>query len=110
MENNLPLDLLHWGLAIAPLVLLLLMLVVFKWSGGASGWIAMGIATIVGYIMFEAPLQTLAVGFGKGLWEAFFILLVVWFALMLYHITEESGSFQVIREEVQKHSENQLFL
>lgn len=110
MENNLPLDLLHWGSAIVPLVLLLLMLVVFKWSGGTSGWIAMGVATTIGYFIFEASFQTLAVGFGKGLWEAFFILLVVWFALMLYHITEESGSFKVIREEVQNHSENQLFL
>ena len=110
MENNLPIDFLHWLLAIAPLVLLLLMLVVFKWSGGTSGWIAMGVASILSYFIFEAPLETLAAGFGKGLWEAFFILLVVWFALMLYHITEESGSFKVIREEVQNHSENYLFL
>ncbi|MFD1414898.1 L-lactate permease [Oceanobacillus jeddahense] len=110
MENNLPVDLLHWLLAIAPLVLLLLMLVVFKWSGGTSGWIAMGLATLLGYFMFEAPFETLAVGFGKGVWEAFFILLVVWFALMLYHVTDESGSFKVIREKIQNHSGNYLFL
>lgn len=110
MENNLPIDLLHWSLAFLPLVLLLLMLVVFRWSGGTSGWIAMGIATVLGYFMFEAPLETLAVGFGKGLWEAFFILLVVWFALLLYHLTDEAGAFTVIREEIQKHSENYLFL
>ena len=110
MENNLPVDLMHWILAITPLVLLLLMLVVFKWSGGTSGWVAMGVATLLGYFMFEAPLDNLAVGFGKGLWEAFFILLVVWFALLLYHVTDESGSFKVIREEVQNHSQNYLFL
>lgn len=110
MENDLPIDLLHWSLALAPLILLLLMLVVFRWSGGTSGWIAMGVATLIGYFMFEAPFETLAVGFGKGLWEAFFILLVVWFALLLYHITDKAGAFKVIREEIQNHSENYLFL
>jgi lactate permease len=110
MDNNLPLDLLHWGLAFLPLVLLLLMLVVFKWSGGTSGWIAMAVASAVAFFLYEAPLDNVAVGFGKGLWEAFFILLVVWSALLLYHYTDESGSFKVIREKVQEHSENQLFL
>ncbi|MBP1970208.1 lactate permease [Virgibacillus natechei] len=110
MDNNLPVDLLHWSLAILPLVLLLLMLVVFKWSGGRSGWIAMAIATLIGFFMYEAPLDNLAVGFGKGLWEAFFILLVVWFALLLYHATDESGSFKVIREKIQDHSQNYLFI
>ncbi|WP_067725881.1 L-lactate permease [Oceanobacillus damuensis] len=110
MDNNLPVDILHWSLAILPLILLLVMLVGFKWSGAASGWIAMGVATLIGFFMFEAPLDNLAVGFGKGLWEAFFILLVVWFALLLYHATEEAGAFEVIREEIQEHSENYLFL
>ncbi|KZE37209.1 hypothetical protein AV656_11560 [Bhargavaea cecembensis] len=110
MDNNLPVDILHWSLAISPLILLLVMMIVLKWSGGTSGWIAMAIAAAISYFMFEAPLDNIAVGFGKGLWEAFFILLVVWFALMLYHITDESGSFKVIREEIQNHSENKLFL
>lgn len=110
MESNIPVDLLHWSSAVAPLILLLLMLVIFKWSGGTSGWVAMGIATLIGYFIYEAPLDNLAVGFGKGLWEAFFILLVVWFALLLYHATDEVGAFKVIREEIQKHSKNYLFI
>src|SRR5690625_3598742 len=60
--------------------------------------------------MFQAPLDNLAVGFGKGLWEAFFILLVVWPALMLYQATSETGAFKVIRKDIQKHSLNYLFL
>lgn len=110
MENNLPVDLLHWSLTVLPLVLLLIMMLVLKWSGGTSGWIGMATATIVGYFAFRAPLENIAVGFGKGLWEAFYILLVVWFALLLYHSTEEAGAFEVIREEIQEHSKNYLFL
>ncbi|QQK78777.1 L-lactate permease [Salicibibacter cibi] len=110
MENHLPVDLLHWSLAIAPMILLLLMLAVFKWSGGISGWIAMGVATLVSFFIFQAPLENVAVGFGKGIWEAFYILLVIWTALLLYHTTERSGSFRVIRHEIQSYSENYLFL
>ncbi|MFA1822975.1 L-lactate permease [Virgibacillus oceani] len=110
MDSNLPVDLLHWSLAILPLVLLLIMLVGLKWSGGVSGWIAMALATIIGFFMYQAPLDNLAVGFGKGLWEAFFILLVVWPALLLYQATSETGAFKVIRKDIQKHSQNYLFL
>lgn len=110
MENNLPVDLLHWSLALLPLVLLLIMLILLKWSSGTSGWIGMAVATLIGYFAFQAPMETIAVGFGKGLWEAFYILLVVWFALLLYHSSEEAGAFDVIREEIQQHSRNYLFL
>ncbi|QQK74684.1 L-lactate permease [Salicibibacter cibarius] len=110
MESHLPVDLLHWSLAIFPMILLLLMLVVFRWSGGTSGWVAMGVATLFSFFIFRASFENVAVGFGKGLWEAFYILLVIWTALLLYHTTEQSGSFKVIRHEIQRYSENYLFL
>ncbi|MFA9557827.1 L-lactate permease [Evansella sp. AB-rgal1] len=110
MENSLPIDLLHWSTAILPLVLLLVMLVLFKWSGPVSGWISMGVALIIAFTLFQAPLENIGVGFGKGLWEAFFILLVVWPALYLYQVTKESGAFTVIREDIQEHTKNYLFL
>ncbi|MRX74170.1 L-lactate permease [Bacillus lacus] len=110
MDHSLPIDLFHWSMAILPLVLLLIFLVVFKWSGAVSGWTAFAIALGLGIFLFQAPLDNAAIGFGKGLWEAFFILLVVWPALLLYQVTRESGSFLVIREGIQKHSKNYLFL
>lgn len=110
MDNNLPVDLLHWSLALLPLALLLIMLVVLKWSGPVSGWIAMGVAALIAFTMYQAPLDNVAVGFGKGLWEAFFILLVVWPALLLYQVTKEAGAFTAIREGLQEHTKNYLFL
>ncbi|CAM3904595.1 L-lactate permease [Alkalicoccus chagannorensis] len=109
-DHNLPLDLLHWGAAALPLVLLLVMLVGLRWSGPRSGWIAMGIATLLAFTLYQAPFDNIAVGFGMGLWEAFFILLVVWPALWLYQVTKEAGAFTVIREDIQKTSKNYLFL
>ena len=107
---NLPVDFWHWSLAILPMVLLLMMLVVLKWSGGTSGWVAMAVAAVISFFVFKAPVDNIAVGFGKGLWEAFYILLVIWTALFLYHATKEAGAFSVIRHEIQNYSENYLFL
>src|SRR5690606_2825797 len=97
---NLPVDFWHWSLAILPMVLLLIMLVVLKWSGGTSGWVAMAVAAVISFFVFKAPVDNIAVGFGKGLWEAFYILLVIWTALFLYHATKEAGAFSVIRHEI----------
>lgn len=110
MDTSLPVDILHWSLAALPLVLLLLMLVVFRWSGGTSGWTAAAIAAAIAYFLYQAPLDNMAVGLGKGLWEALFILLVVWTALFLYHTSRAAGAFEVIREDIEDYSQNYLFL
>lgn len=110
MDNNLPIDVLHWSLALLPLVLLLVMLVGLKWSGARSGWIAMAAAAAIAYFVFESRIEPLAIGFGKGLWQALFILLVVWGALLLYQVSDKAGAFQVIRQGLQRHTKNDLFL
>ncbi|MCD2136796.1 L-lactate permease [Salinicoccus halitifaciens] len=110
MDHSLPLDILHWSMAALPLALLLIMLVVFRWSGGTSGWIAAAVAAAIAYFLYEAPLDNMAVGVGKGLWEALFILLVVWTALFLYHSSKKAGAFEVIREDIEDYSQNYLFL
>lgn len=110
MDTSLPVDILHWGLAALPLALLLVMLVVFRWSGGTSGWIAAAVAASVAYFLYQAPLDNMAVGLGKGLWEALFILLVVWTALLLYQSSKSAGAFEVIREDIENYSQNYLFL
>lgn len=110
MSHMLPVDLLHWVMALIPILALLVMLVFLKWSGPVSGWTAMVIAGIIALTFFKTPLQGVGVAFGKGLWEALFILFVVLTALVLYQITKEAGAFAVIREGIQEHSQNHLFL
>lgn len=106
----LPVDLLHWLMALLPILALLVMLVFLKWSGPVSGWIAMAISAVVAMVFFRTSIGDIGIAFGKGLWEALFILLVVITALVLYQITKEAGAFTVIRKGIQEHSQNQLFL
>lgn len=110
MTNALPVDFLHWFMALLPLIGLLVMLVALKWSGPVSGWLAMALATITATVFFKSSLTDVAIAFGKGLWEALFVLLVVITALILYQITKEAGAFEIIRRGIEEHSQNKLFL
>ncbi len=110
MEHDLPINLLYWSAALLPLVLLLIMLVGFKWSAPVSGGISLAAALLIAFFMYESGWESMLTGLGKGAWDAFFILLVVWPALLLYHIAKEAKGFQAIREGIQDYSQNYLFL
>lgn len=110
MDHNLPITIVYWLVALLPLAALLVMLVLLKWSAPVSGAVALAIALATSFLLYQAPLNNALVGIGKGAWDAFFILLVVWPALILYQVTDKAGAFQAIRKGIQKYSKNYLFL
>jgi len=79
-----PVDVLHWVLAILPIVALLIFLVPLRWRAPEAGPMAMFVAGIVALAAFRTPWDTLAVAGAKGVWDAIFILYVIWPALLLY--------------------------
>jgi lactate permease len=108
--SPLPIDLLHWSLALIPIVMLLILLVGRRWSAPEAGPIGVFAAALVAIFAFQTPLDTLAVAGGKGVWDAIFILFVVWPALLLYRVTERAGAFVALRHGIERFSDNQLFL
>jgi lactate permease len=108
--NQLPLDLFHWLIAIIPIAVLLLLLVVFHWRGIEAGPAGMITAAIIALLVFQTPIRTLAVAGGKGIWDAVFILYVVWTALLLYLVTLRAGAFEALRRGFAEFSRNELFL
>lgn len=110
MENELPLTLTFWLLAMLPIVALLVLLVGFRWQAPEAGPIGMIVAGAIALLAFQAPWDTLAVAGGKGVWDAIFILYVVWPALLLYRITDRAGAFEALRVGIQRFSSNELFL
>src|SRR5262245_91819 len=84
-----PVDLLHWVLAVLPIVALLVFLVPLRWRAPEAGPVAMFTAAIVALLAFRTPWSTLAVAGAKGVWDAIFILYVIWPALLLYQRSEE---------------------
>jgi len=110
MDHNLPVTVGSWLIAILPLVSLLVMLVFLQWSASVSGGVALGITLVTSILFFDTPLNTTLVGLGKGVWDAFFVLLVVWTALIFYQITLQAGAFSAIRKGIENYSKNYLFL
>lgn len=108
--NDLPVDLLHWSVALAPIILLLLLLTVFRWKAPQAGPMGVFLGAVTAVIFFQAPLQTLASAVGQGVWDAVFILFVVWPALLLYRASDAAGAFAALRKGIQRFSSNQLFL
>jgi lactate permease len=110
MAANVPVDLLHWILAILPILALLIFLVPLRWRAPEAGPMAMFTAAIVALLAFRTPWDTLAVAGAKGVWDAIFILYVIWPALLLYQITKQAGAYDALRQGIAKFSRNELFI
>lgn len=105
-----PVDLLHWLLAILSIIALLVFLVPLRWRAPEAAPVAMFTAAIVALIAFRTPWLTLAVAGAKGVWDAIFILYVIWPALLLYQITKQAGAYDALRQGIAKFSRNDLFI
>ena len=110
MEAPVPVDFLHWILAAAPIIALLIFLVPLRWRAPEAGPMAMFVAGIVALVAFRTPWDTLAVAGAKGVWDAIFILYVIWPALLLYQITKQAGAYDALRQGIAHFSRNELFI
>jgi lactate permease len=107
---DLPVDILHWTLALSPIVALLVLLAVLRWQAPEAAPLGVLLGVLVAILAFQTPWETLAVGAGKGVWDAIFILLVVWPALLLYRVGEQAGAFDALRRGITRFSRDELFL
>jgi lactate permease len=105
-----PVDLVRWTLALLPIVVLLVLLVVLRWKAPQAGPLGMFTAAAVGVLAFATPWQTVAVASAKGIWDAIFILYVVWPALLLYQVTDQAGGYDALRQGITRFSRNELFI
>ena len=107
---QLPIDFFYWSLALAPIVVLLVLLIGLRWSAAEAGPIGMFAAAGIAVFAFRSPLEAVAVAGGKGVWDAVFVLYVLWPALLLYRVGERAGAFAALREGIARFSRNELFL
>lgn len=105
-----PVDLGHWILAVLPVIALLVLLVPLRWRAPEAAPVAMFIAAIVALVFFKTSWHTLTVAGGKGVWDAIFILYVIWPALLLYQVTKQAGAYDALRKGISKFSRNELFI
>jgi lactate permease len=109
-ETTIPVDLVHWVLATLSIIALLVFLVPLRWRAPEAGPGAMFVAGLIAFFAFRTPLATLAVASAKGVWDAIFILYVMWPALLLYQITKQAGGYDALRHGISRFSRNELFV
>jgi lactate permease len=109
-QTQLPITIWLWLLAVFPFATLLVLLVWARWKAAEAGPVGMFIAWAIAMLAFQTPLRTVAVAGGKGVWDAIFILYVIWPALLLYQVVERAGGFDSLRVGIRRFSNNQLFL
>jgi lactate permease len=105
-----PTDLWHWLLAASTIVVLLALLGARRWTAAQAGPVGLAVAAAVALAAFRTPVETVVVAAGKGVWDAVFILFVIWPALLLYRVIDNAGGFEALRKGVVHFSTDELFL
>ncbi len=86
--------LLDWCLALVPLLVILVLMVRFRWGAaraGPAGWLAgVGLAAM----RFGAGPELLSQAQAKASFLALDVLMIVWGAFLLYRVAEEAGAIR----------------
>lgn len=107
---TLELDFLHWVLAAVPIVILIILMVGMNWTAQQAGMIGIFAAGVVAIFAFEISMSTLSVASARGVWDAIPILYVIWPALLLYQVMNQSGGYDALRRGITRMSRNELFV
>ncbi len=80
-----------WALAVAPILLLVVLVVRGRRSTPVNAVVTLAVATLIAASAFGATPLGLAVALGKGAWTGLWILLVIWAALLLHAACRRMG-------------------
>lgn len=87
---------LTWALAFAPIAALLVLTVGRSWGGAKAGPAALLVALAVSVTRFGAGPTLLALSQAKAALLSVWVLYIIWAALFLYHLVDETGSIRTI--------------
>jgi len=87
-------------LAAVPIICLLVCLIFIKFSVVKSATISLILALVIALTAYGLPILNLPIAVGKALWLALFVSLIVWFAILLYHMVRDFKALEVINENL----------
>ncbi len=83
-------------LAAIPILVILILMVGFRWNGtqaGILGWLA---ALIIAVLQFGAGPKLLLWAQIQGVFQALYVLYIIWGALIFFRVTEADGTLKMI--------------
>lgn len=87
---------LNWFLAVLPVVVVLVLMLGFKWSGSKAGAAAWFAAIAIAVLRFGAGPQLIAYTQVKAVLLTLDVLYIIWMALLLFHVADEAGAVKLI--------------
>jgi lactate permease len=93
---NLPLSLWTWLLALLPVLVVVVLMLVFRWGGSRAGGVGWFTAVLVAVLAFGAGFTLLAYAQVKAVLLSLDVLFIIWSALLLFNIAREAGAIRMI--------------
>jgi lactate permease len=98
--QTLPTNLAIWLLALSPIVVVLVLMLGFRWGGSKAGPIGWFVALFVSLCCFGATPRLLAYAQLKAVLLTTHVLYIIWMALVLYNVVNEAGAIAVIGQGI----------
>ena len=92
----------EYFLAALPIVILLFLMVVLRMGGHIAGPISLAAGILAGLLAFGLNGQVLLTGLAKSLVLSFYVLLIIWPAMLLYQTMHLSGGIQALAVSLQR--------
>jgi lactate permease len=90
----------NWLIALSPIIVVLILMVGFRWGGSKAGPVGWLVALAVGVVFFGATPELLFYSQIKGILLTLYVLYIVWMALVLYNVVNEAGAITVIGQGI----------
>lgn len=107
---NIPVNFAMWGMAILPIIVLIVLMIKFRWGATEAAPVGLIVTIISALSFYKAPVSLVAVESAKGIWSSMVILFIIWTAILLYQAGQEANAFLVIKNELSKLIPNELLL
>lgn len=105
---DLSLTIANWLLALAPVLVVVVLMLVFRWGGSRAGGLGWFAAVLVALAFFGARFELLAVAQIKAVLLSLDVLFIIWAALLLFNIARQAGAISMIAEALPGLTEDRM--
>jgi lactate permease len=85
-------------LAISPILIILILMIGFRWRASRAGAAGYLTALLVSWIWFGINIPTLAYAHAKAVFLILDVLLIIWTAFLLFRVVDEAGGIAVLSQ------------
>jgi lactate permease len=92
--------LIDWLLALLPILVIIGLMVGFRWGAAKAGPAGWFVALLVALLRFGAGIDLIALAHVKALLLTSDVLLITWSAFLLYRVADEAGAIQILSHAI----------